>query len=320
MYFSHDYVYQFSQDDNANFHIDRAGKYCIAQRTMHTIHTLRARTIQRLITAGDDAPRLCAELLLAQALGCDRLALALRPDHTPTASQVAVFEALIDRRAKGEPLAYILGSKEFFGRDFIVSPATLIPRPDTECVVEAVLTACQNSGLRFVDIGTGSGCIGITLAAQRSDWQGCLLDISASALKVARANALKHGVADRVLLVRGDLLRLGLANAQLDIVVSNPAYVSATEYIQLNSTVREYEPRTALVPGPESDAHGWNHLRVLAAHAGRLLKPGGLCCVEHGAGQGAAVRHFFATQGDWQSIHTGHDLAGRERYCLCRRR
>lgn len=269
----------------------------------------------RLTAAHTDAPRLAAQVLAAHALQCTRLDLALRAEDPLLPAQIAAVEALLQRREQGEPVAYIIGTREFFGRDFAVTPATLIPRPETEELVEAALRALAAPRALFADIGTGSGCIAVTLAAQRPGWQGCMLDISAAALQTANANAARHGVAQRLLAVRGDLCRLPLERGTLDLLISNPPYISADEYATLDRGVREFEPRTALTP----DVTGLSHLHALALRGAEMVRAGGLCLVEHGAAQGEAVAELFANTGYWQDISTHKDMAGHDRWCQCRR-
>lgn len=268
-----------------------------------------------LASAKVDAPRLCAQLLAAHALRCSRLDLILNDARRLTTEENAALQDLVRRRATGEPTAYILGRREFYGRDFMVTPATLIPRPETEHLVEAALAGCPQDRLRFVDMGTGSGCLGVTLAAERRSWRGCMLDISEAALTVACSNAQRHGVQARLHAIRGDLCAPPLAEATFDLVVSNPPYVSAEEYTALSPEVKNFEPASALVP----DASGLSHIRALARTAARLLRPRGLCLVEHGYAQGAGVREIFRATGLWTDLETQKDWARHDRFCCCRR-
>lgn len=269
----------------------------------------------RLAAAGVDSPRLSARVLAAHVLGCSGLELALRAE-TPLSPETAqAMEALISRRAAGEPVAYVTGVKEFHGRDFAVTPAVLIPRPETEEMVEAVLAAGLPDHARFADLGAGSGCISVVLAAERPGWQGCMLDISAAALAVAARNAARHAALNRLSPVRGDLRAPPLAPAAFDLIVSNPPYVSAAEYAEISPEVRDFEPAAALVPDPG----GLALIRAVARAAAWLLRPGGLCFVEHGATQGQATREIFIQAGGWAQTDTGKDLAGHDRWCRCRR-
>ena len=263
--------------------------------------------------AHTDAPVLTAQLLLCHVLGIDRVALIAHSEEIVPPADEARLEALLARREQGEPLAYILGVREFYGRDFAVNPHTLIPRPETEHLIETALEffdkrGMVDKGLRFIDLGTGSGCIAVTLAAERPSWQGTALDISQGALETARANAAANGVALDFL--HADFTQaLPFEPASFDLVVSNPPYISEEEYAGLDAGVRDFEPRSALVPGPE----GMEHPRAVEEVARRLLRPGGLFLMEHGWLQGEACRALCHTD-FWNDIHTGCDLAGKDRF------
>ena len=265
--------------------------------------------------AGTDAPALTAQLLLCHVLGVDRVALIAHSEEPVPADAEARLEAMLERRMAGEPLAYILGVREFYGRDFAVDSYTLIPRPETEHLIEEALAYFDRRGedsveLRFLDLGTGSGCIAVTLGAERPAWRGCAVDISEGALAKARANASAHDVT--LDFVHADFTQaLPFADASFDLVVSNPPYISEEEYAGLDSGVRDFEPRTALVPGSE----GMEHPRAVEEAARRLLKPGGLFLMEHGWLQGEACR-ALCSERFWNDVHTGRDLAGRDRYLV----
>ena len=260
-----------------------------------------------------DAPALTAQLLLCHVLGIDRVALIAHSEESVPPADEARLEALLARREQGEPLAYILGVREFYGRDFAVNPHTLIPRPETEHLIETALEffdkrGMADKGLRFIDLGTGSGCIAVTLAAERPSWQGTALDISQGALETARANAAANGVVLDFL--HADFTQaLPFEPASFDLVVSNPPYISEEEYAGLDAGVRDFEPRSALVPGPE----GMEHPRAVEEAARRLLRPGGLFLMEHGWLQGEACRALCHTD-FWNDIHTGRDLTGKDRF------
>ena len=265
----------------------------------------------RLVRAGADAPRLSAQLLACRVLDCTRLELELRADDALSPQQQAAFAALLDRRVLGEPVARILGEREFYGRSFAVTGATLVPRPETELLVELALARLPAAKLVVADLGTGTGCLGVSLCAERPAWKAVLADISAPALRVAADNAGRHGVAQRVLLVRGDLCAPLLQAASLEGIVSNPPYISEAEYRTLSPEVRDFDPRSALVPG----ASGLEHIRALAVRAAEALRPGGLLLMEFGAEQGRAVEEIFCGRPDWADIRIHKDLAGLER-CL----
>ncbi len=288
------------------------------------------------------SPRREAEMLLCHALGMTRESLVTHDRDPLPAEAEQRLDALIARRAEGEPPAYLVGEKEFYGRNFAVSPATLIPRPETEHLVDAALfllgdarpllpnlpvdgtTALLSARtaragreqLRFLDLGTGSGCIALTLAAECPLWRGLAVDISADALEIARANARRLGVADRVEFLQADfcapdfLERLPEMFRSPGLILSNPPYIGEREYRELERGVRDFEPETALLAGPE----GLEHPRAVLAAAKELLSSGGVLLMEHGAGQGSAIRKMCGDS--WNPALTGRDYAGLERYLL----
>lgn len=269
-----------------------------------------------LARAGVDSPALCARLLCAAALGLDALGLACEQDRPLRPDEAARLDALLARRAAGEPLAQILGRKEFFGREFRITRDTLIPRPETELLVEAALNLLPAAPRYFADLGTGSGCIGLTLACERRCWRGVLLELHPGALAVARDNAARLLGADaghdegcgRLAIVRGSLFALPLGAGTADLVISNPPYIAGSERAQVMDEVLRFEPHGALF----SPSGGLAHLAAVCAQAARVLRPGGLLLVEHGAEQGASVRRLMAGAG-LRRVETLRDLAGRER-------
>ncbi|MBD5539051.1 MAG: peptide chain release factor N(5)-glutamine methyltransferase, partial [Desulfovibrio sp.] len=246
------------------------------------------RIAEQLTKAGVDSPRLCARLLCAHALGLDKLGVTLAPERTLDDAEAARLQALAARRATGEPLAHITGWREFFGREFRVTRHTLVPRPETELLVETALDLLPAGPLMFADMGTGGGCIGITLACERPMWRGLLLENSRKALAMARENAaaLLPGGETRLTCVQGDLFAPPLRSRALDLVISNPPYISEGERDCVMDEVLRFEPASALF-SPEA---GLAHLAAVCEAAIRLLRPGGLVILEHGAGQGGAVR------------------------------
>ena len=272
---------------------------------------------EAVLRAADvDSPRLSAQLMAACSLGVERQDLLLRLDNPLTAEESARLEALTARRAGGEPAAYILGTREFYGLDFAVSPSVLIPRPETELVVEEALRLFPpDSPVRFADLGTGSGALAVTLAALRPAWRGLALDRSADALAVARANAAAHGVLPRLLTVRADFAALPAPLSGFDLVVSNPPYVSEAEWEGLSREVASFEPRCALVAG----ATGLEAAAVLTPAAAKALRPGGVLLMEIGAGQGEAAQALLRDQGAWRRVQVLPDLAGRDRVAAAER-
>ncbi len=267
--------------------------------------------------AGTEAPAVVAAVLLCHVLGIDKVELVAHSEEKVPQKAEAELEALLERRLSGEPLAYLLGSREFYGRDFFVDSSTLIPRPETEHLIDEALEFFRNrSDVRFLDLGTGSGCLAVTLAAERRSWRGMAVDLSPEALNVARRNAGKYGVSEAVTFLHADFTKaLPLEPCSFDLVISNPPYISEEEYAGLDPGVRNFEPRSALVPGPE----GLEHPRAVEAAARALLKEGGLFLMEHGYLQGEACR-ALCPDAYWMDMRTGRDLAGKDRYLFAVRR
>ncbi len=271
-----------------------------------------------------DSPRLSAEVLLAKALGLQRhellKMLTLNPEAPLAPERIAEAWRYARRRAAGEPAAYILGEKEFYGRAFALTPAVLIPRPETELLIDLALdearqiSASRNSSPPvFADFGTGSGCIAATLSLELPSWQGVALEKSPAALAVARKNAHRLG-AHALAFVLGDFTVPPLAPGSLDLLLSNPPYVSEEEYHALSPEVRGFEPKTALVPGAATTekARGPEDLLSILDAAQWLLKPGGKLLMEIGHAQGPfLLRQAKVTLWRRASIHK--DLAGLDR-------
>ena len=268
---------------------------------------------QRLAAAGCATPGLDAELLLAHTLGRERTWLYMYPQHRLQADQLAKFDELLYRRERREPVAYLIGHKEFFGLEFQVNRHVLIPRPETELLVETALALYPaNTTLKIVDVGAGSGCIAITLAKHLPGARVLASDASTEALLLARQNARYHQVADRVAFLWGDLLQP--VGQPVDLIVSNPPYVSRAELTETAPEVRLYEPRPALDGGID----GLAVIRQLLTQAGKKLKPGGALLVEIGSSQGEQViqlagRHFAKAE-----LTIKKDLAGLDRLLVVR--
>lgn len=275
---------------------------------------------RRLSTAGVDSPALSSRLLLAEALGLDDMGLVRDAHRVLTDGELQSFEALLDRRASGEPVAYILGRREFYGLDFAVTPATLVPRPESEHLVEEALAAFPDAEapLWFADLGTGSGCLAISFAMHRPGARGILVDRSAAALRVARENARRHGVADRLFFVRCDFGALCVRDRSLDLVLANPPYVSAQEHDELSLEVRGFEPRTALVPEEGGGDSGLESLVSLLPESLRTLKNDGLLIDEIGWEQGSRSLALARATRDgagrrFSECRIARDLAGHDR-------
>ena len=253
-----------------------------------TATTLLAEAGGVLAAAGVPSPDRDAERLLRHVLGWDRAALLANPDRAVREEEAELFRALVQRRAAREPLQHILGTQAFWKHDFLVTPAVLIPRPETELLVETGLELLR--GVKrplVVDVGTGSGCIAVSLAHERKDARVIATDASSAALEVAGGNALSAGLAARVELRLGDLLApIAELAGTIDLIVCNPPYVGASQLAALEPEVREQDPRLALVP-PSGDP--LELYRRLAVGAPALLRPGGGLLVEVGYGMGEAV-------------------------------
>lgn len=258
--------------------------------------------------------RLDAEVLLRDALGRDRawLLAHIRDDFDD--ERRGVFERAVERRALREPLQYITGRQEFWGLDFLVSPDVLIPRPETELIIETALGAVpdRNRGITIVDLCTGSGCIAVSLARELKSARIFATDTSAKALDVARENAHRHGVAGRIRFLEGDLFapleELDIA-AQVDMIVSNPPYVPQGFGSVLQPEVRDYEPAMALFAGRDGTEI---HQRIIG-QAPSFLKRGGLLIMEMGIGQAGALGRMVRDSGVYDSLRVLKDLAGIER-------
>jgi release factor glutamine methyltransferase len=268
-----------------------------------------SRATEQLSVAGVDTPQLDAELLLAHSLGKNRTYLAAHLHDLLALEVAAAFHLLVARRAASEPLPYLLGRWEFLGLSFEVAPGVLIPRPETEGLVEAV-AARAPAQAQVLDVGTGSGCIAIGLAHMRSDLRVTSLEISPAAAAIARRNVVALGVADRVEVVEGAFPEAAPAGP-FEVVVSNPPYIAGQDIEALAPEVRDHEPRGALDGGSD----GLLVLRALADRAGDLLLPGGLLALEIGVGQAELVAALLESNG-WQKVEVQPDLAGIPRIVL----
>ncbi|MCB0208429.1 MAG: peptide chain release factor N(5)-glutamine methyltransferase [Anaerolineae bacterium] len=300
------------------------------EETNKSVRAVIARARQRLSAAGCDTPKLDAEVLLAYVLGRDRTWLMSHPEAILTEPEHTTFLKLIYRREAREPVAYLIGSKGFYGLDFIVTPATLIPRPETELLVEtalqwakAALTTLtskspkiQNSKYSIVDVGTGSGCIAVTLAKFLPEAQVVAIDLSDSALAVARQNAERHGVAAQIEFVQGDLLTP--IDESVDMIVSNPPYVHPADLVTPITTpeVNHYEPRLALDGGEA----GLAVIQRFLAQTPHFLKPGGMLLVEIGATQGNVVKKLAQAKFPAAAVNIESDLAGLDRLLVVKNR
>jgi len=259
-------------------------------------------TAVALTAAGIDNARFEARLLLAEASGLTIEQLVARGTDAVPANVVEMARSLTVRRVRREPMAYILGEREFWGLPFKVSPAVLVPRPDSETLIEAVLSLMPDRARawRILDLGLGSGCLLLTLLREYPQARGVGLEASAEALAVAQENANALGVADRAQLIEGDWRRTGWAEALLqalggpfDLVVSNPPYIASAAVPKLMPEVSSFEPRLALDGGAE----GFDAYQVIIAASPRLVTAGGFMAVEAGEGQATEITRIFAAAG-----------------------
>lgn len=282
-----------------------------------TIGRLLTWTAEWLGSKGSESPRLDAEVLLAHVRGCQRIMLYAAFDQEVADEPRSRFRELVRRRAAGEPVAYLVGQREFFSLSFAVSPAVLVPRPETETLVSRVIDLGKETAApKIIDVGTGSGAIAITLAKHLPRASMTASDISQAALSVAAANAARHGVADRVTLVEADLLDDPRLAGPWDVVVSNLPYVRESEFAALPRDVRDHEPRAALVSGPR----GTELIGRLTAAAAERLVPGGWLVLEAGPLVADEVCEILAVTGTLQRGPVINDLAGLPRVFQARRR
>jgi release factor glutamine methyltransferase len=264
--------------------------------------------------AGIEMPRLEAELLMAHVCGVSRLEILRGMDRELTPEEIEHLEELLSQRARRVPLAYLLGSKEFYGLSFLVTPNTLIPRPETELLVDFAIETFQNHPQpRIVDVGTGSGCIAVAVATHLPQARILAIDISAEALRVAKRNAKRHHVEGQILFVKSHLLEC-LAAQRADLILANPPYIPTHEIESLPPEVRDYEPRIAL----EAGAEGLAFHQTLIQEAPRVLVPGGWLGLEVALGQAAVVAEKMRACGLGE-VSCRRDLAKVERMVVGRK-
>ncbi|MEK3883698.1 peptide chain release factor N(5)-glutamine methyltransferase [Paenibacillus sp. PL2-23] len=299
-----------------------------------TVREARDRAAAWLEEQGVEDGRSQADRLMEHALGMDRAALLMAWREPFPEAKGEAWTTLIRRRGAGEPLQYVLGEEWFYGRPFTVTPAVLIPRPETELLVEAVLdaagrlwppaaTAHGAAAPTVVDVGTGSGAIAVTLAAQRHDWRVIASDLSPDALEVARANAARHTAAGRIAFAQGDLLAPLIASgrggtavdgagARVDVLVSNPPYIPSADMPGLQREVRDYEPHLAL----EGGADGLDPYRRMLEQLPLLSAMPRIVAFELGMGQPRIVAELMRGMGQWDDIRIITDYGGIERHIV----
>lgn len=267
--------------------------------------------VQRLAAAGIEHPARDARLLMAHALGIEPIDVIVREMDNIDPVGLGAFEAAVQRRLAHEPVSRIRGWREFFGRRFIITPDVLDPRPETELLVEQALKRLPHNG-RVLDLGTGSGCILLSILSERKDTDGVALDISAAALEVARRNAEALGVMDGVTFLKGSWE--SELPGPFDVALSNPPYVPAADVPSLALDVRGHDPHIALTPGGD----GLDAYRAILASMPRWLRPGGAIGFEFGIGQAGAVSALMSDAG-LEAVEVLNDLAGIARAAFGRR-
>jgi release factor glutamine methyltransferase len=274
-----------------------------------TLRDALTSAISRLAAANVPSPRMNSELLLMFTLECDRAYLHAHPERKLSPDEQSRYDQALAERERGIPAQYITGHQEFWGMDLIVTPSVLIPRPETEHVIETVLERVRvgrapspADPLRIADVGTGSGCIALALAKELPHAEIHATDISLAALEIARANAARHQLEDRIQFHRTDLLQ-GLAPGAFDFVVSNPPYVGKSEEEQVQLEVRKYEPRSAVFAGDT----GLEVIERLIPQAAESLKPGGWLVMEISGSIAEPVRQLLA---GWNDVQLMKDLQG----------
>jgi release factor glutamine methyltransferase len=274
-------------------------------------------TTAHLKKHGSETPRLDAEILLAKARNCPRSQLYVQYHELLTDDERSVMRDLVRRRAQAEPVAYLVGHREFFGLDFRVTPDVLIPRPETETLVlELIAAARAYTRPRILDVGTGSGCIAVAAAVNLPAAAVTATDISPPALEIARANASHHDVAGRIRFVEGDLFAVLETGDLFDVIVSNPPYVADGEIETLPADIRQHEPQQALRAGPQ----GLDVIARLVAGATAHLAGGGTLLIEISPEQAAAVVALVDQTGAFETSRVIKDASGSERVVAARSR
>lgn len=264
---------------------------------------------------GIDTAYLDAEILMRHALGCKREELFLLSNEILDQEKIDYFMNLIERRKKREPVAYITEKKEFFSREFIVSQEVMIPRPETETLVERVIDIIRLNNIKnMLDIGTGSGIIAITLSLNFPELKICATDISDDALNVARKNAIMHGVESRIEFVKSDLFDGLDPEKKFDLIVSNPPYIPSRDIPLLDPEIRDYEPRVAIDGGLD----GLDVIRRIARDSHNYMQKGGFLVMEVGEGQGPSVLEILRGS-NYSDCMIFKDLSGKERCIVSRK-
>ena len=295
-----------------------------------TIQKLLNWVTEYLKTKGIDSPRLSAELLLSHVLGLKRIELYTQFNKVVVEEELSQLRELVKRAGKHEPIAYLTGKKEFYSLEFDITKDCLIPRPETELLVERAIEFLRtrsdspremmaspiSRGEQLVcDLCTGCACVAVAIARNFADCRLVATDISDAALAVAEQNVTKHGLTNRLKLLKGDLFEPiipGLGTAKFDLIVCNPPYVSDSEFSKLANNVKDFEPKLALAAGPD----GLDIIKRIIAQAGPFLKPAAALMLEIGNNQGAAVRNLLENSGNFTAITIEKDYSNLDRLAV----
>ncbi len=302
-----DGVFEKGKHDSKDLRVARRVRYAAAM----TVREVIQRSTEFLQRHGVDSPRLQAELLLAHLLKLPRLQVYLNHDRVLAEPELTALRSLVQRRSKREPLQHLVGSTSFGGLEISVNRDALIPRPETETLAElanAALTKHPSPAPFALDFGTGTGCLAIALATHCEAAQVHALDISEAALVLARANAQRHGLTERISFHHGNGFAALAAGLRFDLIVSNPPYIPTAEIATLQAEVRDFDPRTALDGGTD----GLDFYRLLTREAPAWLKAGGGLFAEFGDGQETALENLFTGSG-WHAVAVHRDLTNRPR-------
>lgn len=278
-----------------------------------TVRRILDWTTAHLTKHGSDSPRLDTEVLLAYARKCERIRLYTNYEDVVTEEERTLMRELVQRRARSEPVAYLVGNREFFGLDFFVDHNVLVPRPDTETLVmELVDRAHKTSAPTILDLCTGSGCVAIAAASHCAQARFLATDISEEALKIAEKNAAVNGVADKIQFLQSDCFDQISDDSLFDIIVSNPPYISDSEIELLEAEVRQHEPRLALAGGVD----GLDFYRRIIQEAHQYLKAEGKLMLEFSPEQESSLKTLFEESGKFTGVKVKNDLAGRARVII----
>lgn len=291
----------------------------MSQDQIWTIGRLLNWTTQYLKEHGADSPRLDAEVLLAHSCGCERIELYTTFEEDPGEAVRTAFRQFVRRRAEGAPVAYLVGKREFYSLSFRVTPDVLIPRPETEFLVIALLDLAKKHGgdrIDIADLGCGSGILAVCFAKHLPACHVTAIDVSEAALQVARANARDHGVEDRITFIESDLFAEAPPELRFDFVVSNPPYITDDEMKKLSPTVRDHEPHLAL----EGGETGTKVIEPLIIQTAKRLSPGGYLLCEISPMLSETVRELLQADISWNDVTFHKDLAGLIRVVQARQK